>query len=509
MNHTPDKHTGSTAATSNGWRTGILDKYRELFGPLADTSIRLLQIGIDDGSVQNWDFLFRHPTAQILAIDSALSAVSTSQRVRFRRLDRNDLQGLSQLATEFGPFDIILDHSSHAAEDATNVFNVLYRHLTAGGYYGIKDWHGGPWTYENPHFEGVLDVVTSIGRRAHELRIADFRINAEPVALAIFQKARDGHGQRDTSSTAPRYSVAIPVFNSERTIAEVVERTITVLREGNLNYEVILVNDGSKDGSWDAIKKLSQVHPCVTAVDLLKNYGQYNALFCAFRMATGDYVITLDDDLQNPPEEIPKFIHKGREGYDLVIGMFQKKQHSRYRRWGSKFVNYLYHWIFDKPLDLVVSNYLMLHRSVIDRFRDFRGPDIHLQGLAIANSRRATNITVEHAPRFEGKSNYGFREIVHLVITLLFNYSIYPLRFFVFLGLGVSVASFTLAGYFLVSRLYGNISVPGWASIGTMIPFFSGFIILLIGIFGEYIIRIIKVLNYPATYQIHDVSKGK
>lgn len=303
------------------------------------------------------------------------------------------------------------------------------------------------------------------------------------------------------------YSVVIPVFNSESTVEKVVERTAAFFQSKSLNYEIILINDGSRDQSWKALCRICEKYEHVTAIDLLKNYGQHHANLCGFHYAQGDYVITLDDDLQNPPEEIEKLIEKEKEGHDLVLGRYEAKQHQAYRRWGSSVVNALNEKIFRKPTELVMSNFRLIHRSIIDRVKSYRGPEPYIPGLVILYASRPANVLVQHAPRTKGKSGYSLTKISKLIFTLLFNYSIFPLRFLVILGGAIALMSFLMGGFFLLRGLLHDVKTSGWTSIVTMISFFSGFIILLLGVLGEYMIRILRSVSGQAPYHIRDIQK--
>ena len=307
----------------------------------------------------------------------------------------------------------------------------------------------------------------------------------------------------------PRFSVVIPVYNSEQTIYQAIERVCKTFESEKISYEVVAVNDGSKDDSWGELVEICDSLPNVIAINLIRNFGQHNANLCGFNHSKGEYIITLDDDLQNPPEEIHKLIAKSEEGHDLVIGRFKTKKHSLGRRLGSKIVNRINEKIFSKPPDLVMTNFRLIHRSVIDRISSFRGTDPYIPGLVIAYSGSPANVEVIHESREIGKSNYGIREISKLVLSMLFNYSIYPLRFMVASGFIVSMSGFTLGTALILRNVTGNTSVPGWTSTVTLISFFSAFIILLLGVLGEYIIYITRSISQPSPYIVKEIRKSE
>lgn len=303
------------------------------------------------------------------------------------------------------------------------------------------------------------------------------------------------------------YSVIVPVFNGSKSITELVDRLEKVFQTNRLSYEIILVNDGSQDNSWSLLKLLSSQKSHILAIDLLKNYGQHPANLCGFKHAQGEFLITIDDDLQNPPEAIPKLIEKANEGHDLVLAKWKIKKHSTFRKWGSRIVDYLNCKIFLKPKDLVMTNFRLIHKSIIERVLNFKGSDPYIPGLVIAYARNPANVTIEHAPRKNGESNYNMKKIFRLISLLLFGYSSYPLRLCAFLGAIVAAGSFLLTGGFIILGMLGRTRVSGWASLATMISFFSGVIIFLLGLLGEYIVQIIKNFHPSFNCYIREISK--
>jgi len=301
------------------------------------------------------------------------------------------------------------------------------------------------------------------------------------------------------------YSVVIPVFNSEKIIGETVKRICDFFISIDTKYEVILVNDGSSDSSWDVISDLARNHETVKAINLLKNYGQHNANFCGFKAAKGDYVITMDDDLQNPPEEIQKLIDGVKDGTDLVIGRFNEKKHSLFRRIGSKMIGKLIRNIFHSQNDLILTNFRIIHRDVIERVCEYKSNRPYIPGLVLMFSSSQKNVPVDHHPRKSGKSNYGLFKIIRLVATILFNYSSIPLRFMAGFGFIVSALSLTLALYYFVSAIVSGVSVPGWSTLVILLSFFNGILILLVSVVGEYVVRLLRERGSSASYYIKDI----
>lgn len=303
----------------------------------------------------------------------------------------------------------------------------------------------------------------------------------------------------NNEGTRPRYSIVIPVYNS----ATFIDRTIAELREylesRSLDYEIILVNDGSKDHSWERLCALAEENRRIVPVDLLKNYGQHSAIFTGFSLVRGDFVITMDDDAQNPPSEIDRLIEKIGEGYDIVFGKFREKKHSFFRRQGTKLIDYLNRKIFGKPADLALTNFRIVRREVIDRVVTHRTTIPYIPGLLLIYSGKPGNVLLEHRERIEGKSNYTMKKILQLVSRIVFGYSSYPLRALSAAGLFFSLAGFLYGTALIVKKLVAGTSVEGWTTIAVLISFFGGFIVLMLGMIGEYVVRAVQQLSGEQT----------
>ena len=298
------------------------------------------------------------------------------------------------------------------------------------------------------------------------------------------------------------YSVVIPVFNSEQLVGTTIDRVLEVFHAQGLDHEVILVNDGSSDGSWDVIAEKARTTPNVVALDLLKNYGQHHANMAGLRAASGDYVITMDDDLQNPPDQALVLIDEAMSGKDVVFGEFDRKQAAGYRRLGSKLIGAINRRIFGQPPDLVVSNFRILRRDVVDRICASRTAHPYLTGQALMYSSRRSHVRVRHDQRPVGKSNYSLRRILRLVLTILFTYSSYPLRIGALLGFAMSFVSMVLGAFYLLSGLLGNTEVQGWTTLVVLVSVFNGFTIALLSMLGEYVVRTLDAVSNRESYHI-------
>ena len=298
-----------------------------------------------------------------------------------------------------------------------------------------------------------------------------------------------------------KVSVVIPVFNSEYTISDVTVGVRDVLCKNNIDHEIILVDDGSKDDSWKVLKDLSAIDTSIIAIKLLKNYGQHTANLCGFKYSSGDVIITMDDDLQNPPKELLKLINKFNEGYDLVYGNFTSKKHNLFRRLGSKFVSSLNKKIFKSSYSLPLSNFRAISRVLIDRVISEASVSPYIPGLILKYAESISSVKVEHSKRTMGKSNYTLYKILILIFDLIFQHSDIPVRFISLLGILISLFSFTYGSYIVIDNLFiSSNQLAGWASLATLISFLSGTILLSLSIIGEYLIRILKQLPNKSLY---------
>jgi len=297
-----------------------------------------------------------------------------------------------------------------------------------------------------------------------------------------------------------KYSVVIPVFNSSKLIGKVVEHTKKLFINNKLDYEILLINDGSKDESWDVIERIAKNDLKVTSINLLKNYGQHTAIYCGFEHSKGDYVITIDDDMQNPPEEIIKLIRKIDEGYDVVFGSFIQKQHTTFRNMGSFFIRWINKFIFHCPQNIIPTNFRIIRRDVVNRILQYQTAYPYITGLVLMFSNNIANVKVEHKKREIGKSNYNFQRIIKLVFRILFNYSIWPMRVVGTIGFIVAFLCFIFGVIITINELRNNIQVEGWAGIIVMLALLNGVVIMILGMLGEYISRIIQQISSKNIY---------
>ncbi len=303
---------------------------------------------------------------------------------------------------------------------------------------------------------------------------------------------------------SPEYSVVVPVYNSEASLGELCQRISKVFSEIEESYEIILVDDSSADNSWQIMKGLKKNDKNIKIIQLMRNFGQHNAIICGFYHVTGKYVITMDDDLQNPPEEMPKLINKIKEGYDVVIGAQEVKKDSIFKSLGSFFIRYLNTKIFNKPKDLKLSSFRIMTRAVVDEIKILKTPYPYISGMMLSLTRNLTNVTVKHDKRKYGSSTYNITKLIKLAFNLIINYSSLPLKFMTFIGIIVSAGSFCIGLYFILKKLIVGIPVPGWTSVVFLLSFFNGLLLIILSIMGEYLARIINEVSNKQQFVIRD-----
>lgn len=278
----------------------------------------------------------------------------------------------------------------------------------------------------------------------------------------------------------PFVSVVIPVFNSENTIATVFSRTREHLESLEKTYEIILVNDGSTDNSWRIIRDQLSLNRFVSCILLDSNYGQQNALLCGLRHAKGEFIVMLDDDLQNAPEEISLLLDKAESGYDLVIGVSRVRYASLVRRTLSSLFRLYCRLIFDLPPGFYLGNYKCINRPLATRISRIRHSNPSITSLALRYSRRAANVNVSHAPRIYGQSKYTVRKLVALSTSIFSSYSRLPVWALTTMCLSLSLVYILIALMVMFKSILVGIPVPGWASLMLLISISNALLCLIL-----------------------------
>lgn len=293
-------------------------------------------------------------------------------------------------------------------------------------------------------------------------------------------------------------SVVVPVYNSESTLQELAARLEIVLKQLCSQYELILVNDGSPDQSWKVILQLTKEYSWITGINMMRNYGQHNALLCGVRAARYETTITMDDDLQHPPEEIIKLLEKLAEGYDVVYGVPKKLPHSIWRNLFSKITKRMLAFVMGIPNIRDIGSFRAFRTNLCKAFENYQSPNVILDVLLSWGTTHFATIPVDEAPRQMGHSNYNFSRLMTHAILILTGYSTAPLRLASMVGFGFTVFGFIIFIYVLITYFFSG-SIPGFPFLASIIALFSGTQLFVIGIFGEYLARIFdRSMDRPA-----------
>lgn len=280
-------------------------------------------------------------------------------------------------------------------------------------------------------------------------------------------------------------SVVIPVYNSAGRIGKLVERLEKSL--SGLSFEIVLVNDGSKDDSEKVCKQLARDYSFVKFLSLRRNFGEFNAVMCGLNWAEGNYCVMIDDDFQNPPEEIIKLVEVARKGdYDVVYTYYKKKEHAFYRNMGSKLVNWITSYLLEKPKSLYLSSFKLIKKEVVREIIRYKGPYPYIDGLIFRYTRNYGTVEVKHSKREEGQSNYNWRKLISLFLNILFCYSALPIRLFMPIGIMIWAIGSLLLMYLFGQWVVGP-DPKGWQVVTAMIIFFGGLQIIILSILGEYV----------------------
>lgn len=303
-------------------------------------------------------------------------------------------------------------------------------------------------------------------------------------------------------------SIVIPAYMSSRSLPILIHGVEDVLRGIGRPFEIVVVDDCSKDDTWDVLLRLKVDRPHLKICRLLKNSGQHNALLCGFTLAKGEVIVTMDDDLQNPPDQLPKLIAAIDEGYDLAVGAYDSKKHSYFRNLGGRLIDWVQRKIFSLPSDFQLTSFRAVRRTVINHVVQMRDSYPYITSMLLAHTERYVNVPVRHEKRQHGKSSYNLKRSVFLALNLLFHYSPYP----IYLILTLCVCAFLFSGgilfwVFWSVIIYGK-AAPGWASTIMTISFFNGVILLAMVIQGFYLARLSRKVNQPSTsYSIGELHE--
>lgn len=311
-------------------------------------------------------------------------------------------------------------------------------------------------------------------------------------------------------SPTPRVSIVIPVYRSAASLEELIARLMAVIAALPGGGEIVLIDDCSPDQSWQVLTALKQAHPQhLRIARLQRNSGQHNAILCGFSVARGEVIVTMDDDLQNPPEEIPKLLEKIDQGYDLVIGAYQEKQHSAARNASGGLVDRVIRWMFALPSDFQLTSFRAVRRPVVDNVKQMGGVFPYVTTMLFSHTSKYSNTLVRHDPRKHGTSNYNLSRSVRLAANLLMSYSTLPVMLVGVLCLTAFAFSVLFGSFVLVRALMLGSPVAGWASTIVVLSFFNATTLLCLFIFALYLSRMNQQLTRSRVSftiaELHDV----
>lgn len=301
-----------------------------------------------------------------------------------------------------------------------------------------------------------------------------------------------------------KISVVIPCYKSEKIIASVVNEIITYV--GNMPYELILVCDCSPDNEWEEIIKLHKKYPAVHGILFSKNFGQHSATMAGYRQATGDLIITMDDDGQSNPAGILPMIDKIRDGYDVVYARYPSSKESSLRIIGSRINRKMAELLADKPKNIQTNSFFAMRRFVMDEVIRYTNSYPYIGGLVFRSTSNITEVDVEHRMRKEGKSTYTVIKLMKLWLNGFTAFSVIPLRIASILGIAFSGIGFLIGVIMIIRKLLNPLILLGYSSIMVTIFFLGGLLLLSIGLIGEYIGRIYIGMNQAPQYVIKEMT---
>lgn len=301
-----------------------------------------------------------------------------------------------------------------------------------------------------------------------------------------------------------KLSIVVPLYNSEKSVGYLVERLIE-LYEPSCELQIVLVNDRSKDRTDHVCKALHSRYPnIVTYIRLAKNFGEHNAVMAGMHYADGDYCVTMDDDLQNPPEEIGRLVEEIEKGYDVVYTYYSDKKHAWIRNMGSKFNDKVANIILNKPHDLYLSSFKIINRFIIDELVKHESHEPYVDGIILQSTDNIGKVKVRHMERKHGRSGYTFRKLIGLWGNIVVNYSMLPIRIVGVIGILVIIFSISYSIYKAID--YGQSwRLTEFETLMSANLFFRGLVLLAVSILGEYVGRIYLSLNHEPQFVVREV----
>jgi len=304
----------------------------------------------------------------------------------------------------------------------------------------------------------------------------------------------------------PYFSVIIPVYKCPWTLHELYQRLKNTLSSINKNFEIIMVDDGSPLNDWEIIKELAKKDKRVKGIKLSRNFGQHYAITAGLDFAKGQWIVVMDCDLQDQPEEIIKLYNKAMEGYDIVVGRRAERKDGIVKRLSSKVFWKVYSYFTETKIDGRISNFGIYSTNVIQSIKKLREHTRSFGLFALWVGFKRIEIDIEHAKRKTGKSSYNFKRMFNLAIDSILSYSQKPLILFINIGILISVISFIFSIFLIIQHYLLSIPVAGWTSIMVSIYFLSGVIITCIGVVGVYVGKVYNEVKNRPLYVVESVT---
>jgi undecaprenyl-phosphate 4-deoxy-4-formamido-L-arabinose transferase len=307
-----------------------------------------------------------------------------------------------------------------------------------------------------------------------------------------------------SAAGGPAVSVIVPVYNSEQTLEALVTRLTATLGSTPQALEIVLVNDGSADRSWQVIGRLASAHPIVRGVALARNQGQHNALLCGIREARADIIVTMDDDLQNRPEDVPALVARVRDGFDVVYGVPRVQQWGLMRNVASRVTKMVLQGAMGAETASMVSGFRAFRADVCAAFAGYSAVFVNLDVLLTWGASRFVTVPVDHEPRRVGRSNYTFRRLVRHTFNMVTGFSTLPLKFATAVGFACTLFGVGVLAYVLGRYLLQGVAVQGFTFLASIIAIFSGAQLFALGIFGEYLARVFQRVGGQPSYTVRE-----
>ena len=305
----------------------------------------------------------------------------------------------------------------------------------------------------------------------------------------------------------PYLSIVSPVYRAESLIHTLVSRVASSCEKISPLYEIILVEDGSPDHSWEKIEEVCQKYPQTIGIQLSRNFGQHYAITAGLAQAQGEWIVVMDCDLQDQPEEIPALYQKAREGYDMVFAQRVNRQDSFLKRWTSKAFYTVFGYLTGTEQDSSIANFGIYHRNAIQAILSMKDHIRYFPTMSQWVGFKKAKLPVQHAEREEGTSSYSWKRLFRLAFENIIAFSDKPLRLTIRLGIFITFCSFLLGLYYLYLYLTGAIFVQGFASLIISIWFLSGVIIFVLGIVGVYVGSAFDRVKDRPSYLIRKIYK--